>query len=173
MQWKRKAQKQKGLNTIKIVNNQPILPKQTASQLKHQLPIRYGGSISNRHKQPVEIKVNLNSKDRLLDDKQISSYLNDPQTRQPLSTNTLDLASHLHILGDSLNAISTKLNNLTNNEKGLNESDALDLLLDSAVCAMCPLIGLTNLISPRLNGSCDERTQKQLLDNVAFLMPGI
>lgn len=174
MQWKRKAQKQKGLNqaqqqqTQNLKNqfqNQKLVNQQQSKFVRHAP----ANSINNRYRnQAQEIKINLHSKTELFNDQHIQSLINDPQAKT-LSTTVpavIDLASHLKILGDSLNAIGTKLNS---NEL-LTESDALDLLLDSAICAMSPLICLTNL-TPELNGCLSS--QKQLLDNVAYLMPGI
>lgn len=172
MQWKRKAQKQKGLNQQQqIKNNQTLkVAVHPHAQPQHKF-VRHSAanSINNRYRnQQQEIKVNLHSKTRLLNNLQISSYIGDPQAKATATT-VIDLASHLKILGDSFTAISSKLN--CDAEESLNENEALDLLLDSAVCVLSPLVCLTKLI-PELNG-CNESTQKQLLDNVAFLMPGI
>lgn len=166
MQWKRKAQKQKGLNQAQFnhpATNQTPKPAAQSKFVRHSP----ANSINNRYRaQAQEVKVNLHSKTDLLNDQQIHTYITDPQTR-PIVPSVIDLASHFKLLGDSLNAIGTKLNS----NQDLSENDALDQLLDSAICAMCPLICLTAL-TPELNG-CSESTQKQLLENIAYLMPGI
>lgn len=177
MQWKRKAQKQKSLNTV------PVSAQQTVKQTKLGRPtnaaraaagkfvsVRHNpaNSINNRNKQlAAQIRVNLRSKTELMNDSQITNHLFEPS--KTITTSAIDVASCFKILGDSLNAIGLKLNNT---EETLNESDALDLLLDSAVCAMSPLLCLTSLIRPELAGG-NEKVQRGLLDNVAFLMPGI
>ena len=182
MQWKRKAQKQKGLNAVPI--SAPSLVKPNKPQIGRPsnaskaaaaaaagqfLSVRHNpaNSINSRNKQLAsQLRVNLRSKTELLDDRQITNCLFEPS--KTITTNPIDLASCFKILGDSLNGIGMKLNN---SDEHFNEGDALDLLLDSAVCAMSPLICLTSSL-PGL-ADCNEKTQRGLLDNVAFLMPGI
>ena len=48
---------------------------------------------------------------------------------------------------------------------------SMSVLLDSLLCAMGPLICLTQHV-PELNGASEE-TLKQIVDNVAFIMPGL
>ena len=48
---------------------------------------------------------------------------------------------------------------------------SLSVLLDSLLCAMGPLICLTQYV-PELNGAREEDL-KQIVDNVAFIMPGL
>ena len=48
---------------------------------------------------------------------------------------------------------------------------SMSVLLDSLLCAMGPLICLTQHV-PELNGASQE-TLKQIVDNVAFIMPGL
>lgn len=180
MQWKRKAQKQKGLNTVSINNQTNYNSKKQSKQINKSTTLvaapkftsvrhnpGYSINYRNRNQAAVEIKVNLHSKTHLLNEKEITNYLF--ETGKPISSNPVDIASCFKILGDSLNAISAKLNSSV--EKSFDENDALDLLLDSAICAMSPLICLTSL-TPELN-VCNENTKKALLDNVVFLMPGI
>ena len=182
MQWKRKAQKQKGLNTVPMSSQQIVKPskplgrpsnasKAAAAAAAGQpfLSVRHNpaNSINSRNKQlAAQIRVNLSSKTELMDERQITNYLFEPS--KTITTSPIDVASCFKILGDSLNGIGMKLNN---SDETLNESEALDLLLDSAVCAMSPLLCLTSLM-PGLAG-CNERVQRSLLDNVTFLMPGI
>lgn len=183
MQWKRKALKQRGLNTVPI--SAPSLVKPNKPQIGRPsnaskaaaaaaagqpfLSVRHNpaNSINSRNKQlAAQLRVNLRSKTELLDDRQITNCLFEPS--KTITTSPIDLASCFKILGDSLNGIGMKLNN---SDENLNEGDALDLLLDSALCAMSPLLCLTGLM-PGLAG-CNEKVQRGLLDNVAFLMPGI
>lgn len=176
MQWKRKAAKQKSLNTVpvsaQVVVRPPVkLGRPTNAERAAAgkfVSVRHNpaNSINNRNKQlAAQLRVNLHSKTELMSDSQITNYLFEPS--KTITTSPIDVASCFKILGDSFNAIGMKLNN---SEATLSEGDALDLLLDSAVCAMSPLVCLTSLIQPQLG---NEQVHRGLLDNVAFLMPGI
>ena len=49
--------------------------------------------------------------------------------------------------------------------------EALSLLLDCFLCALGPLVALTNQVE-ELNG-CPRETLVNILDNVSYIMPGI
>ena len=80
----------------------------------------------------------------------------------------LDIAAHLTLLGESLQVIGGRLHE---HEGQIAVSGSMSVLLDSLLCAMGPLISLTQLV-PELDGASDE-TLKRIVDNVAFIMPGL
>lgn len=55
--------------------------------------------------------------------------------------------------------------------QGLVVQGSLSLLLDSMVCALGPLMCLTNQV-PELD-SIPEDKQREILDNIAYIMPGM
>jgi high mobility group protein 2-like 1 len=80
----------------------------------------------------------------------------------------LDVASHLHLLGESLSVIGTRLKE---HEGQIAVSGSLSVLLDSVLCALGPLLCLTRLL-PETNG-CPPETLSRILDNIAYVMPGL
>ena len=80
----------------------------------------------------------------------------------------LDVAAHLTLLGESLSVIGERL---TEHEGQIAVSGSLSVLLDSLLCSLGPLVCLTQHV-PQLNGA-DQRTLSQILDNVAYIMPGL
>ncbi|XP_056266004.1 uncharacterized protein LOC130190559 isoform X3 [Pseudoliparis swirei] len=83
--------------------------------------------------------------------------------RDPVSA-----AAHLHLLGESLSLIG---HHLQETSKVVSVSSSASLLLDSLLCALAPLIGLTAQI-PELR-SCTQHTLPSTLENISFLMPGL
>ncbi|XP_014193615.1 uncharacterized protein LOC102302067 [Haplochromis burtoni] len=77
-------------------------------------------------------------------------------------------AAYLHLLGESLSLIG---HHLQETDKMVCMSSSLSLLLDSLLCAMAPLTGLTMHI-PELR-SCTQHTLASTLDNIAYVMPGL
>lgn len=80
----------------------------------------------------------------------------------------IDLAAHLTLLGESLQVIGGRLNE---HEGQIAVSGSMSVLLDSLLCAMGPLVCLTQFV-PELNGARQD-TLKEILENVAFIMPGL
>lgn len=80
----------------------------------------------------------------------------------------IEIAAHLTLLGESLQIIGERL---TEHEGQIAVSGSLSVLLDSLLCAMGPLVCLTQYV-PELNGAREEDI-KQIVDNVAFIMPGL
>jgi high mobility group protein 2-like 1 len=78
------------------------------------------------------------------------------------------IASHLKLLGESLSIIGERL---TEHEGQIAVSGSLSVLLDSLLCAMGPLMCITQRV-PELNGA-DPALLAQTLDNVAYIMPGL
>ena len=100
------------------------------------------------------------------------------------SVQPIEIAAHLTLLGESLQIIGERLTEHEGQiavsgkkpaaKKCLNPSStsgSLSVLLDSLLCAMGPLICLTQYV-PELNGAREEDL-KQIVDNVAFIMPGL
>jgi len=80
----------------------------------------------------------------------------------------INIASHLKLLGESLSTIGERLRE---HEGQIAVSGSLSVLLDSLLCAMGPLVCLTARV-PELNGA-EPETLNQILDNVAYIMPGL
>merc|ERR1719339_646177 len=89
-----------------------------------------------------------------------------PREAEPQQT--LELAAHLTLLGESLSVIGGRLRE---HEGQIAVSGSLSVLLDSLLCSLGPLLCLTQAV-PELNGA-DDATLKTVLDNVAFIMPGL
>jgi len=85
-----------------------------------------------------------------------------------VDTESINIASHLKLLGESLSIIGERL---TEHEGQIAVSGSLSVLLDSLLCALGPLMCLTQGV-PELNGT-DAGTLSQTLDNVAYIMPGL
>ncbi|XP_054168054.1 HMG box-containing protein 4-like [Oppia nitens] len=87
---------------------------------------------------------------------------------QPISTKPIDVSSHLTLLGESLTTIGQRLKEHSGQ---IAVSGSLSVLLDSTLCAIGPLLCLTQL-DPILDG-CPQDIHKKTLDNIAYIMPGI
>ena len=80
----------------------------------------------------------------------------------------LEVAAHLTLLGESLSIIGARLKE---HEGQIAVSGSLSVLLDSLLCSMGPLLCLTQTV-PQLDGA-NPATINQILDNVAYIMPGL
>ncbi|KYM81422.1 HMG box-containing protein 4 [Atta colombica] len=85
-----------------------------------------------------------------------------------VGTQPIDVAAHLKLLGESLTIIGERLKE---HDGQIAVSGSLSVLLDSLLCALGPLICLTQQL-PETNGAKPE-TLSQMLDNIAYLMPGL
>ncbi|XP_043522054.1 HMG box-containing protein 4 isoform X3 [Frieseomelitta varia] len=85
-----------------------------------------------------------------------------------VGTQPIDVAAHLKLLGESLTIIGERLKE---HDGQIAVSGSLSVLLDSLLCALGPLICLTQQV-PEINGAKHE-TLSQILDNIAYLMPGL
>ena len=88
--------------------------------------------------------------------------------RPDLGPAPLDVAAHLTLLGESLSIIGSRLRE---HEGQIAVSGSLSVLLDSLLCSLGPLVCLTSKV-PELNGA-DPATLTRILDNVAYIMPGL
>ena len=100
--------------------------------------------------------------------KDYSSYTSIEDLWEPVGTSPVDVSAHLTLLGESLSIIGQRLKEHSGQ---IAVSGSLSVLLDSTLCAIGPLLCLTQL-HPSLNG-CSEETHKKTLDNIAYIMPGI
>ncbi|KAL0106332.1 hypothetical protein PUN28_016213 [Cardiocondyla obscurior] len=85
-----------------------------------------------------------------------------------VGTQPIDVAAHLKLLGESLTIIGERLKE---HDGQIAVSGSLSVLLDSLLCALGPLICLTQQL-PETNGAKPE-TLSKMLDNIAYLMPGL
>ncbi|XP_044727599.1 HMG box-containing protein 4 isoform X2 [Chrysoperla carnea] len=85
-------------------------------------------------------------------------------------TQPVDVAAHLKLLGESLMIIGERLKE---HEGQIAVSGSLSVLLDSLLCAMGPLLCITQQV-PEIgeHGSPPEQLAKTL-DNIAYIMPGL
>lgn len=100
-----------------------------------------------------------------------AAKLQEDQSGSPskmLGIDPIDTAAHLKLVGDSLSIIGIRLQE----HRGLIAvQGSLSVLLDSLLCAVGPLMCLTTQV-PELNG-CSAKTHTRVLDNIAYIMPGL
>ncbi|XP_049824190.1 HMG box-containing protein 4 isoform X2 [Aethina tumida] len=82
----------------------------------------------------------------------------------------IDVAAHLKLLGESLTIIGERLKE---HEGQIAVSGSLSVLLDSLLCALGPLLCLTQQIPELQENCCSPEQLMNTLDNVAFIMPGL
>ncbi|XP_050304719.1 HMG box-containing protein 4 [Anthonomus grandis grandis] len=82
----------------------------------------------------------------------------------------IDVAAHLKLLGESLTIIGERLKE---HEGQIAVSGSLSVLLDSLLCALGPLMCLTQQIPELQENCCTPEQLTNTLDNVAFIMPGL
>jgi len=84
-------------------------------------------------------------------------------------TEPLDGAAHLKLLGESLKGLGQRLNE----RKGqIPVTGSLCVLLDSMLCAMAPLLCVTQQV-PELQEAIPQETLNKMLDNIAYIIPGL
>jgi len=81
----------------------------------------------------------------------------------------IDAAAHLKLLGESLSVIGQRL---TEHKGQIAVSGSLSVLLDSLLCAMGPLVCLTKQV-PELQSAVPQEKLNRILDNIAYVMPGL
>jgi len=79
----------------------------------------------------------------------------------------IDMAAHLSLLGDSLNVISGALQQ----QSSMTVHGAMSVLLDSILSALAPLVFFTSHI-PEMK-AIDDTQQARILDNLAYILPGL
>ncbi|XP_002736563.1 uncharacterized protein LOC100367270 [Saccoglossus kowalevskii] len=91
-----------------------------------------------------------------------------PMKSSDAHTQPIDMAAHLKLLGESLSLVG---NRLQEHQGNIEVHGSLSVLLDSTLCAITPLVGLTSQVK-ELDG-CIQKTQVSTLDNIAYIMPGL
>jgi len=81
----------------------------------------------------------------------------------------LDCAAHLKLLGESLSVIGSRLKE---RDGQIAVAGSLSVLLDSMLCAMAPLMCVTQQV-PQMENSIPRETLNQMLDNIAYIIPGL
>lgn len=97
-----------------------------------------------------------------------------PQNTVPMdSTDPINIAAHLKLLGDSLTNIGQSLEQ--HEHKGHNSiTGTVSVLLDSLLCSVVPLISLTTQIEGFGHRVAHLKdTFQNTLDNIAYVMPGL
>lgn len=84
-------------------------------------------------------------------------------------TEPIDAAAHLKLLGESLSVIGQRL---TEHKGKIAVAGSLSVLLDSLLCAMGPLVCLTKQV-PELQDTVPQEKLNKILDNIAYVMPGL
>ncbi|GLH07168.1 HMG domain-containing protein 4 [Gryllus bimaculatus] len=91
-----------------------------------------------------------------------------PGLYKVVGSQPVDVAAHLKLLGESLSIIGERLKE---HEGQFAVSGSLSVLLDSLLCALGPLLCLTQQV-PETNG-CSPEMLSKILDNIAYFMPGL
>lgn len=81
----------------------------------------------------------------------------------------LDCAAHLKLLGESLSVIGQRLRE---RDGQIAVSGSLSVLLDSMLCAMAPLLCVTQQV-PEMRDAVPQETLNKMLDNIAYIIPGL
>ncbi|KAL5242611.1 hypothetical protein ACI65C_010021 [Semiaphis heraclei] len=88
---------------------------------------------------------------------------------EPLrSTQPIDVAAHLALLGESLDKIGQRLKE---HQGQIAVNGSISVLLDSLLCALGPLLCLTQQVT-EINVNSQE-TMSRLMDDIAYIMPGL
>jgi len=88
---------------------------------------------------------------------------------EPLrSTEPIDVAAHLALLGESLGIIGQRLKE---HQGQIAVNGSVSVLLDSLLCALGPLLCLTQQVT-EINVNSQE-TMSRLMDDIAYIMPGL
>ncbi|XP_075235726.1 uncharacterized protein LOC142332908 isoform X2 [Lycorma delicatula] len=91
-----------------------------------------------------------------------------PGLYKVIGTQPIDVAAHLRLLGESLTIIGERLKE---HDGQIAVSGSLSVLLDSLLCVLGPLLCLTQQV-PEMN-VCPQQQLTKILDNIAYIMPGL
>ena len=81
----------------------------------------------------------------------------------------LDCAAHMKLLGESLTSLGQRLQE---RDGQIPVAGSLCVLLDSMLCAVAPLLCVTKQV-PELQEAIPPETLDKMLDNVAYIIPGL
>lgn len=170
--WKRRAKRLAARGRTRQIQQQ----NQQAQQQHINTPIQDG--VKKMKSPPVRKYIN---KQNLISPTATSNVVTSPETKsnkqggvsdgsvfKPVGTTPMDVAAHLRLLGESLTIIGERL---TEHEGQIAVSGSFSVLLDSLLCALGPLLCLTQQV-PELNVIPQDQLS-QLMDNIAYIMPGL
>nr|CAD7462376.1 unnamed protein product [Timema tahoe] len=126
---------------------------------------KLGGRAPPVSKAPTSVGVSTSPTDTKLT--KVESVVG-PGLYKVVGTQPVDVAAHLKLLGESLSIIGERLKE---HDGQIAVSGSISVLLDSFLCAVGPLICLTQTES-QTNG-CSQETLNKILDNIAYFMPGL
>ncbi|XP_050440866.1 HMG box-containing protein 4 [Adelges cooleyi] len=105
-------------------------------------------------------------------DKDNADHLADNKNKSKIdlfrSTQPIDVAAHLALLGESLGIIGQRLKE---HQGQIAVNGSVSVLLDSLLCALGPLLCLTQQVT-EINVNSQE-TMSKLMDDIAYIMPGL
>lgn len=152
--WKRKL-------TIMMKNLDQPQEAQPAAKVQPQQMIKLVAA------QPPAMRSSAAAAPMQILDKMITSH--NPGSYKASGIEPIDAAAHLKLLGESLSVIGQRL---TEHKGQIAVSGSLSVLLDSLLCAMGPLVCMTKQVAPLQRAIPDEKLIK-ILDNIAYIMPGL
>lgn len=171
--WKRRAKRlaAKGKDipkgTSKLAAMSKFLNKNTPFKGKKPQ------SIANRQNSARKIanKTPIASTSTISTTQQSSIQKTSPATYKVTGETNSDIAAYLKLLGDSLCLIGERLKE---HEGQITVSGSLSVLLDSLLCSIGPLMCLTTYV-PSLgqNTNHSKDVMRDMLDNIAYVMPGL
>ncbi|RZF41898.1 hypothetical protein LSTR_LSTR005666 [Laodelphax striatellus] len=91
-----------------------------------------------------------------------------PGLYKVIGTQPIDVAAHLKLLGESLSIIGERLKE---HDGQIAVSGSLSVLLDSLLCVLGPLLCLTQQVPE--TDVCPPQQLSKILDNIAYIMPGL
>lgn len=171
--WKRRAKRlaakgkdiQKG--TSKLAAMSKFLNKNTPFKGKKPQ------SIANRQNSTTKIanKTPIASTSTISAIQQTSIQKTCPANYKITGETNSDIAAYLKLLGDSLCLIGERLKE---HDGQITVSGSLSVLLDSLLCSIGPLMCLTTYV-PSLgqNTNHSKDVMRDMLDNIAYVMPGL
>ncbi|XP_060866616.1 HMG box-containing protein 4 isoform X1 [Metopolophium dirhodum] len=104
----------------------------------------------------------------IIDNSIDTSNKNKPKLEPLRSTQPIDVAAHLALLGESLGIIGQRLKE---HQGQIAVNGSVSVLLDSLLCALGPLLCLTQQVT-EINVNSQE-TMSRLMDDIAYIMPGL
>ncbi|XP_026461644.1 HMG box-containing protein 4-like isoform X2 [Ctenocephalides felis] len=171
--WRRRAKRM----AMKVARDEEIKTSDNKAQFinksKSNKPSQFSTSPTVSKKldiEDLEVMPNSqqNSDNLMLSPKSsaMSSGLSSQGMYKVTGSSPIDIAAYLKLLGESLSIIGERLKE---HEGQIAVSGSLSVLLDSLLCSVGPLVCLSQQV-PELNSDMDF---SDLLDNIAYVMPGL
>ncbi|XP_050522465.1 HMG box-containing protein 4 [Daktulosphaira vitifoliae] len=119
--------------------------------------------VENSNNSKVEVKKkDVNTSDSLIEMKN-KNKIDSLKPTQPI-----DVAAHLALLGESLGIIGQRLKE---HQGQIAVNGSVSVLLDSLLCALGPLLCLTQQVK-EINVNSQD-TMSKIMDDIAYIMPGL